>query len=95
MVLSNGDKQGRRVAKVRMVLLSAVAALVTGPLALAPEGALACSDASHCYGIADWPVSSPSGFNGADVQLRSNCMSLDDSSSHFIDNETLLATTGW
>lgn len=60
----------------------------------APAANAALCDGPHCYGEAAWTVTgSGSGFRGAKVTLRSNCMSLPDYTSEFITNE-LWAVSG-
>lgn len=52
----------------------------------APASATAACGSPHCYGIADWDVSS-GGFQGAQVNLRSSCLSVVDKRHEFVDNE--------
>lgn len=60
----------------------------------APAANAALCDGPHCYGEAAWTVTgSGSGFRGAKVTLRSNCMSLPDYTSEFFTNE-LWAVSG-
>jgi hypothetical protein len=83
-----------RIARLVLLTLLALAAAAAVALTASAGRAYGCSDASHCYGIAEWDVSSPSGFHGGDVNLRTNCMSLSDYSGHFIDNEMWVVRNG-
>lgn len=59
------------------VFLAAVLTIGGIGASRAPEASAAPCD-EHCYGIATWSVSPPSGFRGARVTLRTNCMAVDN-----------------
>jgi hypothetical protein len=74
----------RRIAAVFAVLVTAIAAQA---VSVGPADAATCTGTSHCYGRAYWNVSSPSGFEGGNVTLRTNCMTVSDYTSEILTNE--------
>ncbi len=83
------DLRGTAENTVRRHAAALTAVMICGAamVGVASPPASACSLRSHCYGIAQWGVSSPSGFRGAAVTLRTKCMSLRDYAGGFITNE--------
>lgn len=71
--------QLKLVASRRLPLL-AVMILALGVIGVrtAPSAAADACFPEHCYGLAIWSVSPPSGFRGARVTLRTNCMAVDN-----------------
>lgn len=76
----------RPISKV-LVVIALLAGITTGQLSgQLPAAAVDCSGSNHCYATARWAVSSPSGFRGAKVLLRTNCMATPSASSNIVVN---------
>lgn len=77
-----------------LTLLAFVAAVTVGPVGVQlPAAAADCSLGNHCYAVAQWNVASPSGFRGAKVLLRTNCMATPNITSNLVVN-TLWVSKG-
>lgn len=74
--------------KVAVAALGSFVILLS--VAWASPAEAACSTLSsngHCYAQAYWAVSAPSGFHGASTDVRSNCLSVSNNQTQFINNE--------
>jgi hypothetical protein len=58
----------------RIFGLAVVSALAAQYLTAVPASAVDCYSGPRCFGRAVWSVNSPSGFEGARADLRTNCM---------------------
>ncbi len=65
-----------------------VTALIPIPAASASAG---CSDSNICYARAWWQVSAPAGFEGGELDLRTNCMTDSDPTTQIMTNEMWVA----
>lgn len=77
----------------RLALLFVSTACVLAGLLLPASAAHAatCTGTNHCYGRVGWDVSGSGGFDGAEITVRSNCMTVPDSADNFATNELWVA----
>lgn len=73
----------------RLQRLGVLTAIAAGMISVHVDAASAatCTVTTHCYGSAEWFVTAPSGFEGAQVSLRTNCMTVSDYTTQTIMNE--------
>ena len=83
--------RGRRLSRA-FAVLAFLAGITAGQFAAqSPAAAADCSTTAHCYATASWSVTSPSGFRGAKVMLRTNCMTTPNIGSNIVANTLWVA----